>query len=324
MGREAMDSVQSILWTQRIEKEMKRVGEAKHAKFSVRAAMNVDGVPAKFKPGHMDPSNPAKGPFDPQSVGWHPDSTMAKGFRKCIAEQVAGPREKYQVPMTTSQEMGWCQAPAGQMHERAHPVGKMKMGLGWKFEMPGGMKGILGHDGNGNTEADGQDTTISACAPTGLSAAAPSQLSRIAPSALSVTAPSHLSALSPSQLEVYKENVRRREERKAKEAKQTAEAGNPGKLFASASSTDVRRSAAASKLSKTSSLPSLTRDPNGHLQGRERKIAAAYAVNRQYMNGPHNKWYRPLSNSDIATFADEYTKCWGVGLYSNQACSGKV
>merc|ERR1719487_1470123 len=35
----------------------------------------------------------------------------------------------------------------------------------------------------------------------------------------------------------------------------------------------------------------------------------------------HNKWYKPLSNSDVNKFADEYTKCWGVGLYTTNGTS---
>eukprot|EP00747_Dinoflagellata_sp_TGD_P164926 gnl/TRDRNA2_/TRDRNA2_185544_c0_seq1.p1 gnl/TRDRNA2_/TRDRNA2_185544_c0~~gnl/TRDRNA2_/TRDRNA2_185544_c0_seq1.p1 ORF type:complete len:252 (+),score=47.42 gnl/TRDRNA2_/TRDRNA2_185544_c0_seq1:88-843(+) len=247
----AMDTNECICWTQRVQKEDAVRARSRPASFSVRAAVSVADVPAKFKPGHinvMEALKPGE-QFDPASVGWDPSSTVAREFRRCMKKDSAGPRERHQFPATTSQELGWCLARAGNASERAGAVPPTRLGLGWESTPPFA-------EAAGNAE---QKNKRQATDPVALP-----QL----PLRSHASAP-ELGAKTRSQ-----QHVRRK-----------------------------RR-----------------RDPLLELETQEKNLAAAFERSKMFLNGNRkNRWYKPLSNSDVALFADEYTKSWGVGLYSKKS-----
>lgn len=135
MGRRVPDIRESILWTQRIEKEEK-VNGTSMATFSMRAAVSVDDVPAKFKPGHVNPvGGLSKEGFDPAKHGWDPDGPEAREFRRCIAMQSAGSRQRYPYPETSYQEHGWLLLPPGDAKARMRKK-KIRYGIGWEWKAP--------------------------------------------------------------------------------------------------------------------------------------------------------------------------------------------
>lgn len=51
----------------------------------------------------------------------------------------------------------------------------------------------------------------------------------------------------------------------------------------------------------------------------EQAVATAADRSNRFMNGPRNPWYRPAASSDVAEFANAYTKSWGVQLFARKA-----
>lgn len=45
-------------------------------------------------------------------------------------------------------------------------------------------------------------------------------------------------------------------------------------------------------------------------------LTEKYAALRRFYNQPKNRWYKPLSNSDVALFADQYVKFLGTGPFN--------
>lgn len=188
-SRRVPDIRESILWTQRIEKEDK-VNATSHAAFSIRAAVSVDDVPAKFKPGHVNPQKDGLSTegFDPAKHGWDPDGPEAREFRRCIAMQAAGSRQRYPYPETSYQEHGWLLLPPGDAAARMRKK-KIRYGVGWEWKAP----------------CDFSESNVSAPLVT-----APSCLSVAPPSALSVLSSipeSHLLALQQGSGATKKSSV---------------------------------------------------------------------------------------------------------------------
>jgi len=65
---------------------------------------------------------------------------------------------------------------------------------------------------------------------------------------------------------------------------------------------------------RAGSLPAF--EPHRRFVTQEKALGQAVDRSRLFLNCPSNKWYKPLSNSDVAKFADAYTKAFGVGLYA--------
>ena len=114
MGRGVPDVRENLLWSQRIEKEEK-VNAKSMAAFSIRAAVSVEDVPEKFKCGHVDPRGglSKEEGFDPVKQGWDPYGSEVREFKRCIAMQSAGSRQRYAYPETAYQEHGWLLLPPG-------------------------------------------------------------------------------------------------------------------------------------------------------------------------------------------------------------------
>jgi len=127
---------EALTWQQRIEKE-ELINARGVGQFSLRNAVSVVDVPAKFKPGHFDPTVDDKGlkRFDPEENGWDRNGAEAIEFRRCMKRQVAGPRDRQPYPLTSAQEHGWLLAPHGESVDRVRTK-KNRMGFGWEFKHP--------------------------------------------------------------------------------------------------------------------------------------------------------------------------------------------
>lgn len=267
-----------ILWSQRIQKEGINA-KTRPEGFSVRAAVSVPDVPSKFKPGQMDPREASGAGFDPRTIGWDPKGTMTTEFRRCMNQQKACPRERHMFPETCQQEIGWIQAQRGKLQQRSEPAGSRptRLGIGW-----------LAKDGHG-----------------GVMAAAAEKASN-------------------DSCVVLPTEVANKKIRKSKDGNVREELGVPPYAtyvpcaqWENMAPPSPSRTNSKHKdgLQKYSSLPALQVDSTKRFVSQERALETALARSRQFLNGPQNHWYKPLSNSDVAQFADAYTKAWGSGLY---------
>eukprot|EP00747_Dinoflagellata_sp_TGD_P184430 gnl/TRDRNA2_/TRDRNA2_40037_c0_seq1.p1 gnl/TRDRNA2_/TRDRNA2_40037_c0~~gnl/TRDRNA2_/TRDRNA2_40037_c0_seq1.p1 ORF type:complete len:377 (-),score=60.52 gnl/TRDRNA2_/TRDRNA2_40037_c0_seq1:165-1199(-) len=335
-----MDAVESILWTQRIEKEEECVRKGGPAQFSVRAAISGTDVPVKFKPGHMHPGDAMKPGehFDCSAVGWSRDSKIAKEFRRCIAQQTAGPRERHQFPVTTYQELGWCQSMSGHPSERSVAVPPLQNGIGWVYRAPKDRAKTPDYVDNYkvhvkvpkpcsiNPETVSYPPFWFSGAPArkeDSKKAAEAQAAEAKPAAVTFEPPA-------APVETEKQRIRREKHERKMKRREMAAAGETyeemckreraekrEKLRASASEGELTRAGGASAMAKSSSLPELRIKQDEQLIQQEQQLDKAYnRVDRLFLRRRGNRWYRPVNNSDVALFADAYTKAWGVGLYT--------
>lgn len=287
-GRNVPNIQDSILWTQRIEKEDKVNAKSKAA-FSVRAAVSVEDVPAKFKPGHVNPrENMSMDGFDPAKAGWDPKGKEAQEFRRCVAMQFAGSRERYAYPETSYQEHGWLLLPPGDAVARMRKK-KIRYGLGWVWKHPA--------DWSESNPAPPAVPNVEAC------------------SSLSAAPPSALSAIPESQLAALKRGSGVLP--KISGSKLAASAPHllaPSQLSVSAPS-DLS-SMAPSTVSKSSSVPDM--GPAQRLRRREAKLAERLREVNEFSNTGWrgNRYYRPLGMTDATAFADDFAKATGgIPLY---------
>mmetsp|Transcript_7758 Transcript_7758/g.22073 ORF Transcript_7758/g.22073 Transcript_7758/m.22073 type:complete len:287 (-) Transcript_7758:298-1158(-) len=282
MPKECVTAKDHILWAQRIQKE--QINAQARGKFSLRNAVSVPDVPLKFKPGHVDPSALTKSMrFEPSQVGWDANGPAAKEFRRCLNIQTAGPRERHQFPETMYQEMGWAQSQGGPPQDRSEPSGSnpAKLGIGW-----------LQNDGHGGVMA-GAHGAPSSRRPAPPSAA--SQRPRVSKDGNireGFGAPPYGTSFPCARF--------------------PAPDGKTASGRASAAASSPARQART--LAGSVSAPALSRED----EFTQQEVALGHAMEhyKNFFNrNSANKWYRPLNNSDVATFADCYTKSWGKQLY---------
>lgn len=287
-----------ILWTQRIRKE-----EAVNCKslgtFSLRYAVTEEGVPRKFKPGHLNPARDRikDGHFDTAELGWQPNDAFTKEFRRCINRQRVGPRERHQFPETGYQELGWPQAQSGPAAERSQPAGSnpSKLGIGW-----------LQKDGHG-----GPTTKLAA-----ESAVKPEFQARLDRVLTDETRP---------RARMFRDgNVRESlgvppfacSTGGAVGRAQRAQGAAAGAAGAGAASVAASSS---SKPSRTTSLPALgaaASGPDEALTSQEEVVAQAMDHSRLFLNRHQkNQWYHPLTQSDVCLFANAYTLAFGKCVF---------
>ncbi|CAK8996548.1 unnamed protein product [Durusdinium trenchii] len=74
--------------------------------------------------------------------------------------------------------------------------------------------------------------------------------------------------------------------------------------------------AGENQMRRGGSMPNLQDLPDSErFIAQEAALGKAMDRSRRFLNCPSNHWYKPLSNSDVAKFADAYSKAWGVSLY---------
>ncbi|CAE7657764.1 Epn2 [Symbiodinium pilosum] len=296
-GGPGLTAADHILWAQRIQKEEINAKSRPDA-FSVRAAVSVPGVPTKFKPGHMDPREASGSGFSPAALGWDPASTMTTEFRRCMNQQSAGPRERHLFPETSQQEIGWIQGNCGKPAQRSAPAGSepTRLGVGWLMKD--------GHGGPINKLAAERADD----APMVLSTERQHPRNRkskdgnvreelgVPPYATSISC-----AIWPDDSPA-EESVGNRSSRSSRSHRSKSQS----KL----------QVAGRSQMHRAGSQPTLQESVRRHFAVQEQALGQAMDRSRKFLNCPTNRWYQPLSNSDVAKFADAYTKAFGVGLYA--------
>jgi len=285
MPQQFLTTKEHILWSQRIQKEEINAQARKHG-FSVRSAVTVADVPTKFKPGHLNPTDATDDEyFDPSTLGWDPQNPMAKEFRRAMKSQRAGPRERHQFPESTQQDLGWLQAHGGSLGERSGPSGmNPTRQFGW-VEDPA-------------QALDPEDLKRRA-----------EQLQKVIPRMPKdgnirekFSAPP-FATISSKARQIAKEKHG---------ATSCATTAKSSRLNTGASR--------ASGLQRSSSLPASKEDDSlSKFTNLENSMSSALDHSRRFWNRQSdNRWYHPLSNSDVALFADSYTKSWGVNIYKLQ------
>lgn len=290
-----------ILWEQRIHKES--INAKARNDFSLRNAVSVEGVPKKFKPGHLDPSNPSyqATAFDPAVLGWDPKGPVAQEFRRCMTLQVAGPRERHQFPETCQQEHGWIQGiSSGSVRDRSEPAGSnpTKLGIGW-----------LQKDGHGGVLASAHCKTPDVSSIMEAERTPKPRRSREGNVREELGAPPFATSVPLARFPGSRAALPASEVVGA-----TARGG--GASPASRSQSSSLASAGTKRCQSTPTLHGAAAlRPETFLNG-EASMDRAMDQSRRFLNRHRdNEWYHPLSNSDVATFADSFTKCWGRQLY---------
>lgn len=282
-GRKMPTVAETLLWAQRIEKE-ELINARSVPQFSVRHAVAVVDVPARFKPGHVDPVKDDKGlqHFDPAENGWDPQGPEAREFRRFLAGQHAGPRDRQAFPMTSAQEMGWVLAPHGEPADRVRRR-KNRMGLGWECKHPSEWS---------------ESTAIPPPFPAADGDAPLPRRDRGAGSQLSAVPP------APPALQEGDFGTE----------------GARGSQVSAVAPTQLSRASAASvsELSRATSLPAIRANPIERLRFREERLDRAMAESARYLSrGDRGSLYaRPLGMTDATKFDDDFVKAnSGVPLY---------
>lgn len=272
--------------------------------FSIRAAVQVEDVPKKFKPGHVNPSKDVSPDgFVPEKYGWDPAGPDATEFRRCMWFKDAQPRQKYSLPETTYQDLGWIQSSPGPVEERTRRR-KLRYGLGWQCKPPAEWSASSANPpliGPPTSQDPNTLETVDEGAVTVLSATAPSRLSATPGSRISAAAPlSRVSAAAPLP----------EQEAAASQVSVSAPSALSALTFCSSSSLPPR----------SASLPALKpREVEAlRLEHREKRAVKAYEECREYSNiGQRgHRWSRPLGMTDATSFQDNFCKAtMGVPLY---------
>lgn len=296
-GGPGLTAADHILWTQRIHKEEINARSRPSGGFSVRAAVSVPDVPTKFKPGHMDPREASGGGFNPTKLGWDPTGPMSKEFRRCMNRNDAVPRQRHLFPETCQQEIGWIQGQVGGAFAyRSEPAGSKptRLGVGWLMK-----------DGHG-----GPINKLAAEKANDADLAAIKVEPEIPPRRSKDGNPREEAGLPPYAIIVPIEEPKPKP--KPKPAPTKLEKGRRRRKAGQSQSQSKLSVAGQQQMEKSSSMPNLE-DPRFVAQ--EEALGRAMDRSRQFLNCPSNHWYKPLSTSDVAKFADAYSKAWGVSLY---------
>jgi hypothetical protein len=306
-----------ILWTQRINKELAINGKARND-FSVRSCVTSEEVPMKFKPGHVNPlkDKVPGGVFDPCSLGWKPDATITKEFQRCMKNQAGIPRERHQFPESRYQELGWAQSAPGKPEERSAPAGSnpTKLGIGW-----------CNKDGHGGPIT--KKAAIDADKPEFQAYILQLMEKEKIPKPRSSKDGNRREELGiPPYASDTGGTVCPPEQHKGSRSQAGGRSSRSRKSEARKGSSAAAAAAAAAVPPRSTSLPSLGKqqpqlgvgmaDADARLGSQEEEVRQAMENARLYLNRHRrNQWYHPLSQSDVANFANAYTICWGRCLF---------
>lgn len=278
VGRQVFNVSESQLWAQRICKEDK-INASVNGTFSLRNAVSALDVPAKFKPGHVDPAQELRSlkRWEPADNGWDPSGPEAREFRRCLNSQTGGPRGFEAYPLTSQQEIGWLLSSAGAPGDRVRSQ-KCRYGFGWQDKHPS--------EWSASTACPPpvlarSSSHVSACAPASiLSNSPPARESTLG---LQPPAPSQLSRCPPPL-------------------------PPPG----------AGGSELSSELSRASSVPAFMLHPVDRLGRREAKVSKVMDESTRYLNKGElgRKYAKPLNMTDVTTFDDDFCQAnCGVPLF---------
>jgi len=324
-------------WRQRIRKENAVNGIIKRDGFSVRNAVSSQHVPMLFKPGHMDPSSHST------EVGFDPASTLGKEFRKALSTQVSSPRQRILFPETSNHDIGWLlKEPGGILprSERGTMAGlSPRAGLGWLKPSDGKAvqppqphvpleksQARLGQAGSSGSRQGGKasrDATLPGTIghsgddrPLRISEATDPALDQVRRGGATVAADGSAEHRPISKMF---ESVKRRacgqkaQERKLRTAArvQVSEPPASPKPGRHEKEEVVRLRRDPDPWGAPSSFSVMPRPKTSQ----EDAVDSATDRSRRFLNGQGSRWYKPKGSSDVANFADAYTRSWGIGLF---------
>jgi len=307
-----LTSASHVLWAQRIDKE--QINARSAGQFSVRAAVRAD-VPMKFKPGHSDPREASGAGFKPEAMGWEPNGTMAKEFTRCMNQQTVGPRERQLFPETSQQEIGWLMGVAKGAAGRSEPAGikATRLGIGWCVR-----------DGQGGpittaTADKSGENGVALIPDPYIKKKLPPRKSKDGNVRETLAVPPYATQVPCAQWpEEAPEPVQ--SQKSGSEGASDSKGSKKRRQRRSRKAVEGQDNVGAALEQRAVSLPVLHAQ---QFEKQERAVGKATKDIRQYLNKEGQfAEYRPLNNSDVATFADFYTKTWGVGLYSKAANKG--
>lgn len=302
----ALTAADHILWTQRIRKEEAVNGKATGS-FSVRAAIQSVDVPKRFKPNHDDPGNPAS------RVGFHPKSKEAQQLKLDLHLLQAPPRGKYPWPETSYQDHGWLQKDFGT--SEASPAGlktlagvEPAVGLGWQ-DRPSNdpLQFTKAHYGLRDKPSKDPLPSFEMPVPSG-------------PKAQRERCP--FGAISPEATRAAREKADARRAARAASSSSAVATREVLKTPSASSSKAIApaltRAASEPDYAKLMQIAATANRPAPVSQDRAVTMERALERSRIFYNRhpKYERWYKPLSNSDVAHFADNYSKCWGVQFFA--------
>jgi len=294
-----LTSKDQLLWSQRIEKE--RINEKVNPEsYQIRSAINHLDVAKRFKPGHIDPKNPAV------ADGFHPASKYAKELKMRLEKAEAPLRDRVMFPETCMQEQGWYQkdpARGPEKEGRTSIAGALPIvGIGWSHK-PGNVSsleplfsGTITHALPEEVPRPIQKVERPPFAFMSLEAARAVNAKNAQRGTATVRGGSHVGADKRAQLR----------------------ASDPG-------------SSSLSAAGRSASTPALSSRSTGKAGGAGAEDLTSSnpgleeAMNRQriFMNrNPKYSWYVPLGNCDVSAFVDNYTKAFGLPYYGRANMGG--
>lgn len=306
-----------LVWTQRIQKEEGVNTKVNPDGFSVLGSISVMDVPRRFKPGHIDPTK------TPPDEGFEKGSKLRKELEFRLKERDAPRRDRYLWPETAYQEHGW--------YQKDPARGPEKKGRGT-------MTGALPTShGIGWRDTRYEDKVYKAIAPQGLhslSAANDKEYHEKPPPPRPVgigTRPP-FAFVSREAIEkvinksnetggTVRGNSHCHADRRAQSLGKIGTATDPtAKAPTAASGTKVL---AANRSISEGALGVMTagskiKSADDHIC--TESFDAAMARGRIFANRhPQYKWFVPLSNSDVSSYIDHFTKSFGKPYYGKSS-----
>lgn len=296
-------------WRQRVRKEEAVRAQAPRAVFSMQAATRTDNVPEKFKPLHMNP-----GDLSSQNEN-NPSDTFQRDLRAALGAQVSAPQQRLLWPETSQHAIGWfatspAHQPPGSWAMPSRDRGTVSgnhpsQGFGWhKTAGMGAAERVRANEAQCSGRRRQESASFMALLPgvtADLPAPAPEPQHPIVSSVLQDV------AKVACRITNKKRKNRKTPQRGVVVVPPPPSPGPPedAEEFQTGGGMAAKTSTAARQLPR----------PN---TGHEQAVGAAADRSRRFLNGPHNPWYKPSSTSDVAGFADVYTKSWGVPLFNRK------
>lgn len=288
-----------------------------------------------FKPGHVNPTEHATRPFPIGS-----SSSMRKEFQAALSAQTASPRQRLIWPETSQHVVGWFQQCPGDglpREERKTLDGlSPRANVGWVENSS--INAILPR------AREGQPSASSSAQRPRRGSTGEARFSPVAPvmpvgSAPKLGAPS-LPPVDNSQgvlVQAARAACKRKERPKrdvplsrdrncappppSPKSRHRARIPDEPKPSAGGSHVDE---AIGWRLAHVDPWSSATKEASEALRptaSQEQALTSAAERSKSFMNGPRNQWYRPAASSDVAEFANAYTKSWGVPLFYRKRTS---
>jgi hypothetical protein len=307
----------ALLWAQRIQKEEINC-KVNPDGFLVHGAIRTLDVPKRFKPGHCDPTKP------PPDEGFPAGSKNRKDLERCLREKEAPRRDRYLWPETSCQDHGWYQkdpARGPEVKGRTTMTGALPTfnGIGWRDKRY-------------------EDKVYKKIAPEGLFSlsAANDKEYHVKPPPPRPGGPADrppYAFVSREAMRVAMENAKKTHGGRMRAESHCGADRRSQSLGALGHSTDptskvpdtpsgAKVTAACRSISEGNlgvmSSGSTIKNADDHIC--TESFDAAMARHRIFMNRqPQYKWYVPLTNSDVAEYVDNYTKCFGKQYYAKSS-----